>query len=384
MPDDEKLAAVREAIPALGAGLYLNTAAFGPLPAEVAAAMDEFAGRELRTGRGHPDDIDAGVDRIGEARAAVAAILATDVEAVRLTHGVADAIHRTIDLIDWRPGDRLLTIRDEATAVTAEIDALAKAREVAIDVVEIAPGDASAEAATAAFERAMKPRARLVVAPHVLPSSGALLPIDAIAAAAHDRGALLAVDGSQAVGAIAVAVDDTGADAYAVAAETWLLGPEGIGAVWLASELRSRVAARDAGFHKPSVVGFARSCGWLAMYVGLPWIVDRGTRLAAQAASRLAAVDGVTVLTPRSAMATIVAFRIAGWPADVALRELGSRVFAIAGAVPRLDAIRISIGFFTTEAEIERFATAVELLAGYLPETLPPRPRLTVLGGDER
>jgi hypothetical protein len=38
------------------------------------------------------------------------------------------------------------------------------------------------------------------------------------------------------------------------------------------------------------------------------------------------------------------------------------------------------VGFFTSDEEIERFAGAVELLAAHTPATLPPRPRLTVLG----
>ena len=32
LPDPERLAAVREALPALGAGIYLNTGSVGPLP----------------------------------------------------------------------------------------------------------------------------------------------------------------------------------------------------------------------------------------------------------------------------------------------------------------------------------------------------------------
>ena len=94
-------------------------------------------------------------------------------------------------------------------------------------------------------------------------------------------------------------------------------------------------------------------------------------------------IPGVELLTPRERMATLVTFRIAGWTADAALGELGSRVFAIARTIPPLDAIRISVGFFNTEAEIERFATAVELLAAHTPETLPPKPRLTILGQDD-
>jgi selenocysteine lyase/cysteine desulfurase len=80
-------------------------------------------------------------------------------------------------------------------------------------------------------------------------------------------------------------------------------------------------------------------------------------------------------------MATLVTFRIAGWPAQAALVELGARVFTVARTIPSLDAVRLSVGFFTTDDELERVAEIVELLAAHTPETLPPRRTLTMLGG---
>ena len=79
-------------------------------------------------------------------------------------------------------------------------------------------------------------------------------------------------------------------------------------------------------------------------------------------------------------MATLVTFRIRGWPAATALDELGARIFAIARTIPLVEAVRISVGFFTSEAELDRLIEAVELLAAHTPETLPPRRRLTMLG----
>ena len=265
------------------------------------------------------------------------------------------------------------------------------------------------ERTIAAFDEAITPATKLVVLSHVLWTTGARLPIDRIAEIAHDRGALVAIDGAQAVGAIPVSVAETGADFYAVAGQKWLLGPEGTGAIWVSPAAMERAAPSQAGWfsfesidldgravfhrdarrfeasnhHKPSVVGLARSCGWLSMYVGLPWIHARGTALARSAADRLARIPGVELLTPSEQMATLVTFRIAGWTADAAMAELGSRVFAITRTIAPLDAIRISVGFFNSEAEIERFATAVELLAANTPETLPPKPRLTILGQDD-
>jgi L-cysteine/cystine lyase len=268
-------------------------------------------------------------------------------------------------------------------------------------------GDGGDERRTlAAFEAAILPGTRLVSLSHVLWTTGARLPVAEIVSLAHDRGALVAIDGAQSVGAIAVDVEAIGADFYAISGQKWLLGPEGTGALWVAPAAIERVSPAFAGwfgfaeigldgvatyhpdarrfeasgYHKPSVVGLARSCGWLAMYVGLPWVYERGTALARSAADRLAAIPGVTVLTPPDRMATLVTFQIAGWGADEALDELGARVFAIARTIPSLDAVRISVGFFNTEAEIERLAGTVELLASHTPETLPPKQRLTILG----
>ena len=235
--------------------------------------------------------------------------------------------------------------------------------------------------------------------------SGARLPVMEIARVAHARGARVIVDGAQAVGAMPVSMAELGVDFYAIPGQKWLLGPEGTGALWCDPAIVAasrptnaswftfeRVSpteavpwsdARrfdDSGHYRPGITGLARSCGWLSMYVGLPWIHERGLAMARRAADRLAAIDGVELLTPRDRMATLVTFRISGWTPDEALAEMGGRIFAIARTMPPLDAIRISVGFFTTEDEIDRFAVGVELLASHTPATLPPRPRLTILG----
>jgi selenocysteine lyase/cysteine desulfurase len=79
-------------------------------------------------------------------------------------------------------------------------------------------------------------------------------------------------------------------------------------------------------------------------------------------------------------MATLVAFRIAGWTPDEAVAELGARVFAVTRTIPLLDAVRISVGYYNTEDELERFAAAVELLAAHTPATIPARRTLVMLG----
>jgi L-cysteine/cystine lyase len=404
-PDADRLAAVRAALPALEAGIYLNTGSVGPLPAETAAAMNEIAAYELTTGRAHPDYWEEMLQRMAEARAAVAAVLVADAADIALTHSTTDGMNVGAWSIDWKAGDRAVTTSLEHPGGTGALYNLRDRLGVELVFVDVGTG-ADLDAVLAAFDAAIDKRTRLVAVSHVLWATGAVLPIDRIAELAHARGAILVVDGAQSAGAIPFELAATGADVYAVSAQKWLLGPEGMGAVAVAPGVRDRlqpafgghftfetvapggVAVRwadarkfeSSNFHRPSIVGMARSIGWLSMFVGLDWVYARGAAVARSAADRLAEIDGVELITPRDHMGTLVTFRIRGWAAQAALDELGARVFAIARTVPLVDALRISVGFFTSEAELDRFLDAVALLAAHTPETLPPRRRLMILG----
>ena len=407
LPDDQLISAVREALPATSAGIYLNAGTSSPIPRETARAMAEMAEIELTRGRASYDDYLAGVQRMAEARGAVAAVLTADVETVALTYSTTDGMNIAALGLDWAPGDRVVSTTLEHVGGLAPLQVLRHRRGVDVSLVDLGRGGDD-DRTLAAFDAAITPGTRLVVVSHVAWSTGARLPVRAIADLAHARGALVLVDGAQSAGAIPVDVVALGADAYAIPAQKWLLGPEGMGALWVSAAAMDRIRPSVAGYfafdtpgvrppfrlfpdarrfeagsrHQPSVLGFARSCGWLAMHVGLEFVYRRGAVLAARLADALAATPGVEVVTPRDHLATLVSFRIEGWPAQDALDELGRRTFAIARVIPETDWLRCSVGFFNTEAELDRVVATVAELARYTPETLPRRPSVTILGQD--
>jgi L-cysteine/cystine lyase len=406
MPDDQKIPAIREALPSSAAGIYLNTGTAGPLPRESARAMAEAEAWELRTGRADINYCRDSNDRKAEARAAVAAILGTDPKRIALTHSATDGMNIASWAADWRPGDRVVTSSLEHAGGLGPLWALRDRWGVELEIADCGNGGDPA-AVLAAMDRAITPATKLVSLSHVSYATGARLPIPEIAELAHSRGALLAVDGAQSAGAIPVSVETLGADFYAVTGQKWLLGPEGLGALYCAESVMDRPRLTFSGYaafseidlaaegrlwpdarrfenstlHQPSVIGFARSCAWLSMYVGLNWIHDRVARLAGEAAAMLTDIEGVEVLTPRDQMAGLVTFRIAGWKPGLALRELSQRTLCIARTIPPLDAIRISVGFFNTDGEIRRFLDGVSLVAAHTPETIPHRPQIEVLRG---
>jgi L-cysteine/cystine lyase len=406
LPDDEKIPVLREALPATAAGIYLNTGTAGPLPRETARAMAEAEAWELRTGRADLNYWQDSLERMAEARASIAAILGTNPGAIALTHAATDGMNAATWAIDWRAGDRAVTSSLEHVGGLGPLWALRERWGVDLTIADVGRGGDAPEV-LAAFDRAITPGTRLVSISHVSWATGARLPVREIAELAHSRGALIAVDGAQAAGAIPVPVEELGADFYSVPGQKWLLGPEGTGALYCAPSVFDRPRLTFGGyasfesmgllaegklwpdarrfesstFHQASILGLARSTAWLSMYVGWQWIHDRIARLAGAAADMLAEIPGVEVLTPRSSMAGLVTFRIAGWKSGPALHELSQRTLCIARTIPPLDAIRISVGFFITDGELRRFRDGVALVAGNTPETMPHRPNMEILQG---
>ena len=413
-PDPQQQARVEQAraqLPALEASIYLNTGSSGPIPVVADEAMRQVQDYELRYGRAGADAYEDLMASIGECRAAVAAVLHTAPESVALTRSTTDGLNAACWSIDWRVGDEAVTTTIEHIGLLAPLAALA-GRGVRVRYADVGDGGDD-ERSLMAIERELGPRTRLVGASHVSWLTGAVLPVHRIGDLARAAGAWSVIDGAQSGGAIEVDPASLGVDFYAIPAQKWLLGPEGMGALWASpravSDARQPHAAwwttdataahlaggehdpglrpwndarrfDTAGFHHPSVVGFGRSVGWLAMHVGLAWMYERGPRLAAAVADGLMSIPGVTVLTPRSNMATLVAFRVDGWPADAALDALRRRAFATLRTLPGLNALRASVGWFNSERELERFLDAVAEVASYTPETLPRRAELTIRG----
>jgi selenocysteine lyase/cysteine desulfurase len=193
------------------------------------------------------------------------------------------------------------------------------------------------------------------------------------------------LDVSLSVGAVAIDVMEPGVDAVVADVQRWLLGPEGLAFAWLAPTLGDatpgRCRAATGPFARGALLALARSVGWLLMYVELPWVVARTGRLARRLHGSLATIAGVELLVERGHHAALLSFRIAGWDAEQAVEELSRSAFVIADMSRPADAIRVSVGAWNREDELDRFVERVAELAAHSPATLPRRPSLTIISG---
>jgi cysteine desulfurase family protein len=130
-----------------------------------------------------------------------------------------------------RPGDRVVTTSVEHNAVARPLRAL-ESRGVGVEIVPTGPAGLVEPSAIKQAINAEPTRA--IVCQHAGNLTGAIQPVAEIAEIAHAAGVLLIVDGAQAGGHLPIDLGALGADAWACSGHKGLLGPQGLGVLYLA------------------------------------------------------------------------------------------------------------------------------------------------------
>lgn len=127
-----------------------------------------------------------------------------------------------------RPGDEILVSEMEHHSNIIPWHLVAERTGA---VVRAIPVTESGGLDLAAFERLLGPRTRIVAVTHASNVMGAINPINAIAAMAHEVGAVVVVDGAQSVPHLRVDLQAIDCDFFACSAHK-LYGPTGIGLLY--------------------------------------------------------------------------------------------------------------------------------------------------------
>src|SRR5438105_2282376 len=153
--------------------------------------------------------------------------------------------------------------------------------------LKVAPIDRRGELIVAEFEKLLSPRTRLVAVAHVSNALGTILPVRELIEMSHAQGALVLVDGAQAVPHARVDVRDLNCDFYAFSSHK-LYGPTGIGVLYAREELLTEMPPWQGGGDMIRSVTFERST-----YNDLPWKFEAGTPNIVGAVGLGAALDYV-------------------------------------------------------------------------------------------
>ncbi|MGB8329327.1 MAG: cysteine desulfurase [Polyangiales bacterium] len=135
------------------------------------------------------------------------------------------------------------------------------------------------------FERKLSERTRLVALAHVSNALGTVLPVAQLIELAHQRGALVLLDGAQAVSHVDVDVRALDCDFYAFSGHK-LYGPTGIGVLYGKERLLEEMPPYQGGGDMIRSVSFEET-----IYNDLPYKFEAGTPNIAGAIGLGAAID---------------------------------------------------------------------------------------------
>jgi selenocysteine lyase/cysteine desulfurase len=380
-------ARIRAGIPALANSIYLNTGTFGPMPTAVADEIRRAYGEIERQGTFSPAVFwQMELEGFEAVRGQVAALLHADPTEIALTRNVTDGINIVLHGLDWQPGDQVILTDHEHPSGTVPWLALAERAGVELRWLELVD---DADEIVSRFQRLLGPRTRLAQLSHVSCLTGLRLPMERLCRLARQAGVLTLVDGAHAEGQFAVDVGALGCDFYAACGHKWLLGPQGVGMLYVRREHLQRLRPiwlgwdvnqpfdREARSYQlqdtaacfeqstrawPLYLAFGKAIEFV-QGVGLGAIEARVQGLRSDFIAQLRAVPGVTVLSPLDpALGTgLVTVRVAGWPYDTLQQRLWEQQRIITNVIREFDALRFSLAFFTSQEELD---IALRAIAG--------------------
>ncbi|MBW4722024.1 aminotransferase class V-fold PLP-dependent enzyme [Saccharothrix obliqua] len=396
-------AAVRADFPILAhrGGTYLDNAATTHKPRAVLDALTSYyTTTNSNVGRGYHELGRLSTDAYEQARGDVRAALgARHPDEVVFTAGTTDAVNTVADGLGRRlvgPGDAVLVSGLEHNSNLLPWRRLAE--ETGADLL-VAPVDERGRIDVAGFAALLGPRVRLVAISHVSNVLGTVNPVAELVALAHRHGAVVLVDGAQAVPHRPVDVRALDADFYCFSAHK-VYGPMGVGVLYgkreLLAELRPvrvgggtvkgvsatepvryvPVPARlEAG--TPDVAGAVALAAALAYLGGLGHDAVRvhDEHLVRYAVRRLSELPGVRVVgAPEETPSGIVSFVVDGiHPYDVGSHLDGRGIAVRCGVhcastfLDRLGlvgTVRASFAVYNTESDVD---AAVDALGSVRP-----------------
>jgi cysteine desulfurase/selenocysteine lyase len=272
--------------------VFLDSAASSQRPASVVAAVERYE-------TWHHSNVHRGVHQLSheatelfeKARERVRGFVnAASTREVVFTRGTTESINLVAQ--SWgrahlEPGDEILltALEHHANIVPWQLVAAQTGA-----VIRVAPMDRRGVVSLEAFAAQLSDRTKLVACAHVSNALGTVLPVREFARLAHARGAVVLVDGAQAVPHQRVDVQALGCDFYAFSAHK-MYGPTGTGVLVGRETLLEAMPPWQGGGDMILTVSFEKTT-----YNVLPFKFEAGTPNISGAIGLGAAIDYIESL----------------------------------------------------------------------------------------
>lgn len=378
--------------------IYLDNGATSfPKPEKVYSFMDTFFRKNgVSPGRsGYDLSIETG-NIVEDARKKLAQYFnGKDHNRLVFSHNSTDALNLAINGL-LKPGDHVITTAAEHNAVLRPLYHQSVYNSVEVDYIPLNPaGFVNPDAVAAAF----KPNTRLVAVNHGSNVIGTIQPVGEIGNLCRENNAIFIVDASQTAGKLPIDIEALGIDIVVFTGHKSLLGPTGIGGLYVKEGITIRhtraggTGVKSAQRHHLEEYPYRLEYGTLniigiaGLYAGLSWVLEKGIdaihqhemALTRQMVDGLNQIKNVTVHCAKSLVDHIgvLSFNIDGFEAvntgtildgdyNIACRT-GLQCAPLVHKFLNTDTIggtvRLGFGPFNTEKQVEATLGAIDEIA---------------------
>jgi cysteine desulfurase/selenocysteine lyase len=290
-----------------------NGATSYPKPEEVYSFMDHFYRNfGVNPGRSGYDLCMETGELVEETRAMMTRFFnGTDPNRLCFTYNSTDALNLIINGM-LREGDHAITTNVEHNSVLRPLYHLYKYNDVEVDHI---PFDSNGFVDPDAFPKKFKSNTKLVIVNHASNVIGTIQPVKEIGRYCREKGIPFAIDVSQTAGKIPIDMEDLNVDIVAFTGHKSLLGPTGIGGLYVregieikhtragGTGVRSAVRTHLDEYPYRLEYGTLNTLGVSGLHAGIKWIEKQGLekihdlemRLTSMLREGLKDVEGVTL-----------------------------------------------------------------------------------------
>jgi cysteine desulfurase/selenocysteine lyase len=219
---------------------YLNHCAIGPTSDPVVSAVSRFEHARQRLGSlGYPQ----WEEDIARVRTTVANFIGARPTEIAFTKNTPEGISLVASGIRWRDGDKVVT---SSVEYHANVRPWLNLKDRGVKVEFVAPDQAGRIPAERLLE-AIDDRTRVVGISWVQFHNGYRADLKLLGTECRQRGVRLVVDAIQGVGALALDVRDSKVDYLAFSGHKWMLGPLGVGVLYVRDELLDELSLSEIG-----------------------------------------------------------------------------------------------------------------------------------------
>ena len=218
----ESIEEFRQNFPITKNKIYLNHAAHSPLPKPAANAMLKHIEELSQYGDSvHQDDGKTGFARLINAKK----------EEIALVENTSTGLSIIANMLNYPQGSNIVTTDLEYPSVVYPW----KRKKLGVDVRYVK--NRSGKIFLEDIEKAIDDKTVAVAVSHVEYMNGFTFDLKAVSEIVHEHGAYLVVDAIQSLGALSVDAKHDDVDLLTAACYKWMLGPPGIGYLYVRKEL---------------------------------------------------------------------------------------------------------------------------------------------------